>query len=171
MADETRQKILSQINHLRALVGYLGESSQFNWWDTSFLNEIGLQFLAINFPRSFFSAGVNSVATAARKLHDERIGKGGVYHLFRLPAVIEETLHSMLLNLDAETIVPDLADTDQALSRLNKFVKRGVSAPDGPVQIGHTGSILVEFTIQELAAHYFDAFRSNKRCFPYFMAE
>ena len=62
---------------IRALVGYLGEKSQLNWWDTNFLSETGLQFLSINFPRSSFSAGVNSVSTAARRLHDERIGKGG----------------------------------------------------------------------------------------------
>jgi hypothetical protein len=89
MNNELIQKYIT----LRTLIGYLGEKSQYNWWDTNFLSPFGLQYLAINFPRSSFVAGMTSVSEAARRLHDSRIGKGGVYHLFRLPLAVEENLH------------------------------------------------------------------------------
>lgn len=165
------KKIHLNIIKLRAFVGYLGEKSQHSWWDTNFLSETGRQFLSINFPRSSFSAGVNSVSTAARRLHDERIGKGGVYHLFRLPIAIEENLHGMLLDFNVDVIIPDLSDTNAAMDRLEQFMGNGVSAPAGPVQIGTMKNILNNFSIQELAAHYLDAFNNKKQCFPYFSAE
>ena len=85
---------------LRALVGFLGEKPQFNWWDTNFLSETGLKFLGITFPRSSLAAGINSVTAAARRVHDGRIGKKGVYHLFRLPLGIEQIIHESLTNLN-----------------------------------------------------------------------
>ena len=63
---------------LRALVGFLGESPQHSWWDTNFLSRIGQQFMAINFPRTALAAACSSVTVAARRVHDQHIGKGGV---------------------------------------------------------------------------------------------
>ena len=96
--------------------------------------------------------------------------KVGEYHLFRFPVAIEETLHSMLLGFEADTVVPDLADINTAMGRLEQFAEGGVSAPSCPVQIGTMKSILSDFSIQEIAAHYFDAFKNKKQCFPYFSA-
>ena len=75
---EQSTRIVTNMTSLRTLVGFLGEKSQCNWWDTSFLSSTGLQFLEINFPRSAFAAGVSSVTEAAKRLHDEFIGKGNV---------------------------------------------------------------------------------------------
>ena len=99
VATPTRPKLLpiDDLITLRTIVGFLGENPQFCWWDTNFLSQTGLQFLAINFPRSAFSAGCNSVTEAAKRLHDERIGKSGVYHLFRFPTYSEESIHRHLL--------------------------------------------------------------------------
>jgi len=77
-------KIVADFVILRALVGYLGEKPQFGWWDTNFLSKTSLQFLEINFPRSYLSAGCVSVTQAAHRVHDQLIGKNGVFHLFRL---------------------------------------------------------------------------------------
>ena len=155
---------------LRAIVGYLGEKSQFNWWDTNFLSPIGLQYLAINFPRSSFVAGVTSVSEAARRLHDSRIGKGGVYHLFRLPLSIEETLHNHLMGMDSSGLVPELKDRDTAISKLKSIIDSTIDASEGPVQIGTEKQIQKEFAIAELAKHYLDAFTNGKQVLPYFSA-
>ena len=153
---------------LRAIVGYLGEKSQFNWWDTNFLSPIGLQYLAINFPRSSFVAGVTSVSEAARRLHDSRIGKGGVYHLFRLPLFIEETLHNHLMELDSSGLIPDIKDKEAALSKLKSLIDSTVDASEGPVQIGTEKQIQKTIAIVELAKHYLDAFSNGKQVLPYF---
>jgi len=92
--------LIDKLLHLRILVGYPGEKDQGNWWDTSFLNKTGQKFLEINFPRSAFAAAVHSVTEAAKQLHDRRIARGRVFHLFRLPATAEEKFHLQLLNTD-----------------------------------------------------------------------
>lgn len=153
---------------LRALVGYLGEKSQCNWWDTNFLSPVGLQFLAINFPRSSFVAGITSVSEAARRFHDSRIGKGGVYHLFRLPLSIEETLHNHLMELDSSGLIPDIKDQGAALSKLKTLIDSTVDASEGPVQIGIEKQIQKKDAIVELAKHYLDAFSNGKQVLPYF---
>ena len=153
---------------LRTLVGFLGEKSQFNWWDTNFLSPTGLQFLTINFPRTAVSAGVNSVTEAAKRLHDERIGKGGVYHLFRLPTSMEQNIHNQLLREGQEQVLPFLDSIDTAVAHLKSLVSNSVGAPEGPVQIGTVKNVQTGTAVQELAVHYHDAFRNQKRCFPYF---
>lgn len=97
--------MIDKLLELRILVGYLGEKDQFNWWDTLFLDQTGRRFLQVNFPRSVFAAGVHSVVEAAKQLHDQRIGRGRVFHLFRLPAFSEESLHHELMNADPAPIL------------------------------------------------------------------
>ena len=160
--------IVKQYIYLRILVGYLGEKSQCNWWDTNFLSPIGLQYLNITFPRSSLVAGVTSVSEGARRFHDDRIGKGGVFHLFRLPLAVEESLHSQLLELDCAEFVSAIQDQDQALAQLQKFADSTLDAPEGPVQIGTERQILKKGSITELAKHYFDGFANDKRVLPYF---
>lgn len=155
---------------LRSLVGYLGEKSQCNWWDTNFLSPVGLQYLAINFPRSSFVAGVTSVSEAARRLHDGRIGKGGVYHLFRMPLSLEESIHNTMMGVDSAGLISDFKDHETALKKLKSFIDSTVDASEGPVQVGTEKQIQKEFAISELAKHYLDAFSNNKQVLPYFSA-
>ena len=156
---------------LRVLIGFLGEKNQFGWWDTNFLNRTGLQFLEINFPRTAFAAGCNAVIEAAKRLHDERIGKGGVYHLFRLPTGIEEDLHRALLSAEQNQFLKYIDSKDTALKGLKGLVPNAVGAPEGPVQVGTLKNMLKASAVKELAVHYYDAFRNNKMCFPYFKAD
>ena len=157
-----------QLLRLRILVGFLGEKTQFNWWDTNFLSPTGLKFLEITFPRTAFSAGCHSVFEAAARLHDARIGKGRVYHLFRLPPEIEESLHRLLVGASAPPS-PGLVK-EKALRDLKCLSKGGLSAPEGPVQIGTVKNMASDFAIEELAQHYADAFAKGKQTFPYFSA-
>jgi len=167
----TNKSLYEKLIFLRALISFLGEKSQFNWWDTNFLSETGLQFLSINFPRSSFSAGVNSVTTAARRLHDERIGKGGVYHLFRLPSSAEENVHNKLLQMDAAEIKKMISHKETALENIETMLSSRDTVPEGPVQVGRLKNIMSNFAVSELAMHYYDAFKSGKQCFPYFTAD
>lgn len=160
--------MIDKLLQLRILVGYLGEKDQFNWWDTAFLNKTGLKFLEINFPRSAFSAGVNSVAEAAKQLHDRRIGRGRVFHLFRLPAITEEKVHMELLNADPGPFLASIETKDNALRLLSRIAVSTLDAPEGPVQVGTLNKLLSDFAIEEMARHYYDAFESGKQTFPYF---
>jgi len=81
--------LLECIIRLRAVVLALGESVQPPWWRTGFLNETGLRFLERLYPRSAFRAAVHAAGKAACEIHDQAIGRRGVFHLFRLPEALE----------------------------------------------------------------------------------
>jgi hypothetical protein len=149
-------------------VGFLGENTRFRWWDTNFLSKTGLQYLAIPFPRTAFAAGCASVAEAAKRLHDERIGKGGVFHLFRLPSAIEEKLHRYLHGMQPIEILSELEGKEKALAKLKEYAEADVQTREGPVQVGKADKIMTEYIVSELATHYFDAFSNGVKTFPYF---
>lgn len=154
---------------LRALVGFLGEKAQAGWWDTMFVSPTGLRYLGVTFPQTTFAAAVMSVTEAARRLHDERIGRGGVCHLFRLPLPVEEQLHQVLLRGDWTGLRSHLTDRATALAALRAKAEDGLRAPEGPVQIGVGKNIPTAFAIEELAKHYHDAFSRDIQSFPYFL--
>lgn len=162
------QELTKQYIILRTLVGYLGEKSQCNWWDTNFLSPVGLQFLAINFPRSSFVAAITSVSEAARRLHDNRIGKGGVYHLFRLPFALEESFHHQLMGVESSSFISAIKDKDEALAQLQALASDTIDASKGPVQVGTEKQIQRKNSITELARHYLDGFSNGKQVLPYF---
>jgi len=134
---------IEDLINIRTIVGFLGEKSQFGWWDTNFLSETGLKFLKITFPRTAFSAGVNSVAEAARRLHDNRIGKGRVFHLFRM-------------------------DKDTALEELQSMTEDSFEASEGPIQVGNGKNMLQLSYIKKVAKLYSNAFENGIQTFPYF---
>lgn len=167
MADK-QSGLVADFALLRLLVGYLGEKPQFGWWDTNFLSKTSLQFLEINFPRSYLSAGCVSVTQAAQRVHDQFIGKNGVFHLFRQSQTEEQTLHEHLLRTDASGIISLIQDKESGLNQLRKFFKETVDAPAGPVQVGTIKKIFTGVGIEEMAKHYFDAFTKGKKTYPYF---
>jgi len=168
ISDRKEPKFRS-LAELRFLVGYLGERDQAAWWDTAFLSPTGLRYATVNFPRSFVAAAGVSVTEAARRLHDSRIGKGGVFHLFRLPPVIEETVHSEMLHSDPEQVKAIIQSRDAALDALGRVAVERLKAPEGPVKVGTVKTILYPRSLEELAKHYLDAFLHNRKTFPYFM--
>src|SRR5687768_11401701 len=88
---------------LRAVVGFLGEKDQFGWWASSFFAAGSTAFLAPAFPRTQLVAQCMGVVGAASKVHDERIGVGQVYHLFRLPEDLEQAVHRVMHEQDVAT--------------------------------------------------------------------
>jgi hypothetical protein len=81
---------------LRTLVGFLGEREQFAWWPSAFFAPGSQAFLLPLFARTRLLAQCNGVTQAAALVHDDRIGVGQVYHLFRLPEDMEQAIHRFL---------------------------------------------------------------------------
>lgn len=162
------QKRIEQYAALRILVGFLGERDQFNWWDSSFLNATGRKFVSIDFPRSFLAAATTAATEAARRVHDSRIGKGRVFHVFRLPHVMEQKIHRCLLRQDAAQTEGWLASKEAALGQLELMASKPSSTAAGPVQVGTSAALAAPATPALLAGLYLDAFRSNTRRMPYF---
>ena len=162
------QNIVADFALLRALVGYLGEKPQFGWWDTNFLSKTSLQFLEIDFPRSYVFAGCVSVTQAAQRVHDQLIGRNGCFHLFRFTQTEEQTLHSHRLKSDLADIISSIKDKESALTRLRAFFEQTVDAPSGPVQVGVIKKMFTASGVEEVAKHYYDAFAKGKKTYPYF---
>lgn len=170
MQAETKSLIDSFIT-LRVLVSFLGEKNQFGWWDTSLLDKTGQRFLEVNFPRSGFSAGLTSATEAAKQLHDSRIGKGHVFHLFRMLTTFEEKLFYESKEMTFLQFDHILSNKEDALTALRDLVQKHVAATDGPIHIGGMKNPLSESAIDTLAQHYSAAFDAGKKVFPYFTAD
>lgn len=153
---------------LRLLVGYLGEKKQFGWWDTGFLDATGRRFLESTFPRTAFAAAIRSTAEAACSVHDSRIGRVGVFHLFRLPVEREPALDRELSTNLPASWVDLVANREAALTELNRLAGSQITAPPGPVQVGLVKRIISPAAVSELAAHYHSAFTRGSQTFPYF---
>lgn len=154
--------------HLRILVSALGESHHSGWWKSQFLSPTGLSFLDRVTPRSRFAAAVRSASRSALIIHDESIGKGHVFHLFRLPGEQEFELEEQLASRAAEfeyIYSPLLSSRDGLLQALSTLAA-GKSAEEaqGPVLIHIDDK---EF-IPTLASIYLHAFRTSGQVFPYF---
>ena len=152
------------IARLRIIVGYLGEREQFGWWPSSFLAEWSPSFLSHAFSRTWPTAQVAGVVQAATLVHDERIGVGRVFHLFRLPESFEQALHQAVLRPGfASTVRAQFADRQQALELLES--QRSTAAPDsvGPVKKLDDASVW-----RIVATHYRRGFESGSQVFPYF---
>ena len=152
---------------IRVLVAFLGENDQFGWWRTRFLGAMGDRFLEFTFPRSIFTAGVMAASEAGKAFHDRRIGKGGVFHLFRLPQTLERRIHNVLLSSETPSLRAVIARKDTALDALAGFSK-GMRATEGPICVGDSKLLLSGDAIPTLAALYEDAFNRATRTLPYF---
>jgi hypothetical protein len=160
-----------KIATLRLLVGFLGESRQGNWWDCAFISPTGRKFLHTVFPRTALQASIRSTGQAARIVHDSKIGRVGMFHLFRLPVDKEESLEGLVDEVSRLDISAWTASKDAALEELGKIASVKVSAPQGPVRIGVETEMLSPNAVTRLAAHYHSAFSGGFQCFPYFGAE
>jgi hypothetical protein len=164
------QSQVAQLASLRALVLFLGEKDQFGWWDCSFLGSTGQKYLAITHPRSHVATGVIAACKAARRVHDARIGKGRVYHLFRLPHATEQKLQRHTLTVDAVGLVTTFESKDKALQTLETLAKDPDGTPDGPIKLGGVKALSSSAIVGKLAGMYLGAFRASRQTMPYFTA-
>ena len=155
------------IAEIRILVSYLGEKGQANWWGSAFFSSTATAFLAPIFNRSLFLAQYQGTTAAAAKVHDEAIGVGRIYHLFRLPIGREqasaEALHDAAF---VQAVQARLANRELALARLAELAEKAESASPGPVSLGQMSEDL-KAELKRAAGFYCAAFTSGIQTFPY----
>ncbi|MEW8410579.1 MAG: BrxE family protein [Candidatus Thiodiazotropha sp.] len=171
LSGQQKSDRLSAIVRLRVLVSYLGEKDQFDWWHTAFLSATGRRFLEFNFPRTVLSAGVGSVSEAAKEIHDERIGRSGVFHLFRLPHSLEQDVHAILTSDSKNDLMPLIKDRNSAMDALSALAEDEAKCAQGPVRVAGLGQLTHRPSIRKMAACYQHAFEQGFLSFPYFTAE
>jgi hypothetical protein len=163
-----RYSTLSLYGHLRLLVGYLGEKAQENWWSTTFFDSSSRFFLEPVFVRTTHLAQYNGVREAARRLHDEQIGIGKVFHLFRLPEEMEQDLQQLMINAPDEWFA-EIGSQESALAALRDLSGESITVLEGPQSIGSLELFYRSSGPKALAQHYLEAFEQGIRSFPYFM--
>ena len=167
MAMDTN--LLNTITTLRVIIGYLGEKDQFGWWQSAFFTKGSNAFLSPLFSRTQLLAQCNGVTRAAALIHDESIGVGHVYHLFRLPEDMEQGIHQVFVNDGIERVVQNaIVGPDTALEHLNKLIIESHQPGEGPVRAGKVTDTQNEEHWQKLAGFYSHAFQENLLIFPYF---
>lgn len=154
---------------LRLLVGCLGEKSNNNWWSTSFFDSSSRFFVEPVFARTKRLAQYNGVRGAAQRLHDEQIGLGNVFHLFRLPEEMEQDLQQFIISASEQWFTV-LESKETALSALRNLSGEAISAVSaGPQLVGSLEEITHSSGAKSLAQYYLAAFEQGVRTFPYFM--
>jgi len=163
---------VTQLDHLatlRAVVGYLGEQEQHAWWQSSFFAPGSQAFLAPLFGRTQVLAQINGVTCAASVIHDEHIGVGNVYHLFRLPENIEQGIHHALHNPKlCEQIATLVASKESAIEYLRQEAGSLTGKGVGPIHIGDTHALRDPGHWSIAAAHYVHGFDHEVEIYPYF---
>ena len=158
-------ELVEKLANLRITIGYLGEREQFGWWQSSFFTQGSSAFLAPLFSRTQVLAQSSGVTQAAALIHDERIGVGSVYHLFRLPEDMEQAIHRTL----RATNLPDAVKNKQtALDELRKFAAKPERNNEGPVLLGAKNSLLELSSWQQVSGLYLNAFERGINIYPYF---
>jgi hypothetical protein len=154
---------------VRASVGLLGEKEQHGWWNCTFFSKSAATFLAPLFPRTQLLSKTNAVTAAAALLHDDRIGVGQVFHLFRLPEDMEQSIQRIVSHEPcAQRMSQKLSSAEVALQLLREFSCDGVKAKSGPVRIGDFDAIRTLDPWKKAAAIYVEAFGNQHQSFPYF---
>jgi hypothetical protein len=160
---------IERIARLRAAVGFLGEKDQCGWWQSSFFSTGGKAFLAPAVPRTVVLAQCSGVTAAAASVHDDRIGVGRVYHLFRLPEDIEQRIHVALSELElAESIELAVANQEAARSFLRSESGSPGEAHVGPWWVGDLSNLRLNERWQDVATQYLVSIESGEAVFPYF---
>lgn len=111
------------------------------------------------------------VKEAAALIHDERIGVGvSVYHLFRLPEMLEQDMHRLLLDESQSIDIQEITASQEAAEKfLLEFSQNGNDGLiEGPVGVGEVSSIESNANWKKVAGLYLHAMQNNVKVFPYF---
>lgn len=154
---------------LRMIIGFLGEKRQAGWWQSDFWSPSASVFLSPIFPRTLLLAQCEGAAAAARAVHDERIGTGHVYHLFRLPEAIEQMIHQSLQHPDVIGSIGALV-SDRAAAE--KYLADHFSTSDeetfvGPTLVGNSNGLADPKTFRKIGSAYLSGLRRDVLVLPY----
>lgn len=161
-------EVIQNLACLRLSVGVLGQKGHGGWWDCEFLTPAGLESLDYNFPRSPLAAGFTATCLAAKRLHDERIGRTGVTHLFRLDPDLEILVQRAAATDRHRAAEARLFEVESQMAVLARLGGEEIDCLEGPVQVGLLEHASTEQGVAQLARHYHAAFRLRLRIFPYF---
>ena len=163
------RELQEYLTDLRAVVGYLGEHDQFDWWQSSFFGAGSTAFLSPVFPRTHALTQIAGVTQAAARSHDERIGVGSVYHLFRLPEELEQSIHRRLSDSAISgQIVGQLTSGEAALAWLRRLAQADTGTGMGPIRIGDSQAVYAAGVWSKAAILYWHGFREGFESYPYF---
>jgi len=164
-------EVIESVASLRLAVGLLGEQAQPAWWPSAFLGATSKPFLSPVFPKTTVLAQCRGVTHAAARTHDERIGVGSVFHLFRLPEDIEQAIHRLLEQPEpAQRLSALVKDKASAVSALKSLATNKKAAGDGPVRVGRATDLGDHESWRSVAAHYASGFHASSEVFPFFSA-
>ena len=159
--------LLENIVKLRVCVGFLGEKEQACWWPSSFLSRSGGAFLAPIFQKTSALAQVNGASSAAQLAHDEHIGVGDVYHLFRLPENIE---HDISQHLAKDASVLELITSEEtAQAGLQELSGDQGARGVGPLLIEQ--DVIDQGMIARMASAYMQGFSAGEQVYPYYRSK
>ncbi|MGR5419672.1 BrxE family protein [Vibrio sp. PNB22_4_1] len=166
------KEIVNKLALLRYVVGYLGEKNQYGWWPSNFLNPSTKKMLEFTFPRTASLAQYEAVSAAAAKIHDEAIGVGKSFHLFRLPEFIEKSLVLEIQETsDSSSFESCIESKELAMNALSDLAGSASLNGEGPINLGQVDDNQMEQFIAQIASAYFQAFDGSKKAFPYFKGE
>jgi hypothetical protein len=159
---------IQNICEMRMLVGFLGEKQQACWWGSSFLSSSSKTFLKPIYPNSIALAQYSGVCRAASIVHDERIGIGRHYHLYRLPDSMERALMKCIQDDKfSEHLSTILVTTERVMDRLMELGIDSVDEASGPIPVGDYTDRKLDKLLKKARSHYVQAMKSETQTFPY----
>lgn len=164
-------QLAESIIRARFLVATLGEAASPPWWRSQATSPAGQRMLARLFPRTHLISRLETASHAARIVHDERIGRIGAYHLFRLPSAYEAAVRDFLYLPEANKILQELAAIDRMEDHLNALPRttsdRKVAMAQGPVNCGVVQDLARASCLDTICAAYASGFIAGKPVYPY----
>jgi len=158
-----------QIVFLRLAVGLLGERDASGWWRSGFMSPTSTAFLTPVFGSKVLQARYQGVLESARRMHDENIGFGRVFHPFRLPEVMEQRFFDAVQS-GGQELTYAVSSPAAARATLEGLVGKAAEAKSGPAFLGAADLLNGSSWIAEAASLYASAFDTGIQCFPYFTA-
>jgi len=158
---------LRELAVLRAVVGFLGEQTEKRWWSSSFFGTGSQAFLGPIFPRTQILAQYHATSRVAAVLHDERIGIGNVFHIFRLPEDMERSLHDALQQHN-QVIAEHVVSPEVAFTYLNKISTTEDYEGVGPVKVGSIDDLRQGASWGQVASYYATGLARCTEVYPYF---
>jgi hypothetical protein len=163
----TKHESYDGVVALRLAVGLLGEREQAGWWASAFTSPASSAFLGPVFGSKVLQARYQGLLEAARRLHDERIGVGRAFHLFRLPEALEQRLHQVALAA-GDDLGAVVASSDAARNALDSLAGDHAEARPGPTLVGTADALDDLLWVRRVASLYAAAIRGGVQYFPYF---
>ena len=108
------------------------------------------------------------VRAAAGELHDQRIGVGKVFHLFRLPEELEQSFHRLLHDEEiCAAFTQRITSKEHAIDYLESTFGGDPDGSIGPVSVGDVRRVTEETTVATIGQYYLQGFKAESPVFPF----